>query len=151
VLATHPKTQIRFPLQKIQPTLRMSRLEKVVDGEKQCCFRATWNFEKMPPGEYVDLIYEHYSPAVFLRRADGATSVAIHLQVDTAEVTRWFLMPAGKEYKDWRVVRYKTGKPETVEEVKVVTEYLAEDYTILAYKLMLGKAGYTYEVIWHYK
>jgi hypothetical protein len=38
-----------------------------------------------------------------------------------------------------------------MEEVKVVTEYLAEDYTILAYKLMLGKAGYTYEVQWFYK
>jgi predicted acylesterase/phospholipase RssA len=96
VLATHPKTQIRFPLQRIQPTLRMTRLESVVDGEKQCRFRATWNFEKVSPGEYVDLIYEHYSPAVFLRRENGATSVAIQMQVDTAEVTRWFLIPQGR-------------------------------------------------------
>ena len=33
----------------------------------------------------------------------------------------------------------------------MVTEYLADDYTILAYKLMSCKAGYTYEVIWYYK
>src|SRR5262249_61379139 len=108
-------------------------------------------FEKVPAGEYVDLIYEHYSPAVFLRRGDGSTSIAIHMQVDTAEATRWFLMPEGKEYKNFRILRYETGKPEIAELVKVVTEYLAEDKTILAYKLMSTKADYTYEVIWYYK
>jgi predicted acylesterase/phospholipase RssA len=151
VLATHAKTQVRFPEQRLRPKLRMSPLESDVSGEKQSLFQASWDFEKVPPGEYVDLIYEHYSPAVFLHRGDGSTSVAIDMQVDTAEVTRWFLMPAGKEYKNYRILRYKTGKPETVEAIKFVTEFLAEDYTILAYKLMSCKAGYTYEVIWYYK
>jgi hypothetical protein len=73
------------------------------------------------------------------------------MQADTAEVTRWFLMPQGKEYKNFRLLRYETGKPETVEPVNLVTEYLADDYTILAYKLMSTKAGYTYEVIWYYQ
>jgi hypothetical protein len=151
VLAGHPKTQIRFPRQDVQPQLRMSRLETVVSGEKQCRFQASWNFEKVPVGEYVDLMYEHYSPAVFLRRGANSTSIAIHMQADTAEVTRWFLLPAGKEYKNFRILRYETAKPENVEVVKVVTEYLADDYTILAYKLMSAKAGYTYEVTWFYK
>jgi predicted acylesterase/phospholipase RssA len=151
VLATHPKTQIRFPQQMLRPKLRMCPMQTEFPGEKQVRWQATWNFEKVPAGAYVDLIYEHYSPAVFLRRGDGFTSVAIHFQADTADVTRWFLMPQGKEYKNYRILRYKTGKPEEVEEVKVVTEYLADDYSILAYKLMSCKAGYTYEVIWYYK
>ena len=41
--------------------------------------------------------------------------------------------------------------PAKVEEVKLVTEYLAEDSTILAYKLLSVDAGYTYEVTWYYK
>jgi predicted acylesterase/phospholipase RssA len=117
-------------------------------GRKAC---RTWNFDKVPAGEYVDVIYEHYSPAVFMQRGDTWSSVAIHMQVDTAEVTRWILMPRGREYKNWRILRYPTGKPENVEVVKVVTEYLAEDYTVLAYKLLAAKAGYTYEVTWFYK
>jgi hypothetical protein len=129
----------------------MSRLETEVDGERQCRWHANWNFDKVPAGEYVDLIYEHYSPAVFLRREDGSTSVAIHMQADTAEVTRWILMPEGKEYKNFRILRYPTGKPEKAEPVKVVSEYLADDYTILAYKLLSAKAGDTYEVRWYYK
>jgi predicted acylesterase/phospholipase RssA len=151
VLATSPKTQVRFPQQQLQPQLRMSNLESSIPGDKQCRWQVTWNFEKVPPGEYVDLIYEHYSPAVFMQRGDRSSSVAIHVQVDTAEVTRWFLMPKEKEYKSYRILRYETGKPENVEVVKVVTEYLADDYTILAYKLLSAKAGYTYEVTWYYE
>jgi predicted acylesterase/phospholipase RssA len=151
VLATSPKTQVRFPEQQLQPHLRMCNLESTGQGEKQCRWEASWNFDKVPAGEYVDLVYEHHSPALLAQRGDGSTSVAVHMQADTAEVTRWFMMPRGKEYKNWRILRYQTGKPEKVEPVNVVTEYLAEDYTILAYKLLSVKAGYTYEVSWFYK
>jgi predicted acylesterase/phospholipase RssA len=151
VLASSPKTQMQFPPQELRPRLRMSNLESVVSGEKRCRLEASWDFTRIPAGEYVDLIYEHYSPAVFMQRGDRSSSIAIPVQVDTAEATRWFLMPEGREYSSYRIVRYETGKPETVELVKVATEYLADDSTILAYKLMSVKAGYTYEVTWYYK
>jgi hypothetical protein len=48
-------------------------------------------------------------------------------------------------------VRYQTGKPETAESFLPVTEYLPEDYTILAFKMVALKSGYTYEVFWRYK
>jgi hypothetical protein len=32
-----------------------------------------------------------------------------------------------------------------------VTEYLADDFSILAFKLVGLKHGYTYEVTWYYK
>ena len=66
-------------------------------------------------------------------------------------MTRWILLPKGKEYRSFRIVRYKTDKPDQVEPVRIVTEYLAEDYTILAYKLLSVNGGYTYEVTWYYK
>jgi hypothetical protein len=151
VLATSPKTQVRFPEQQLQPHLRMCNLEGTGQGEKQCRWEVNWNFEKVPSGEYVDLIYEHQSLAVFLSRGDGSSSLTTHMQADTAEVIWWILMPQGKEYKNYRILRYETGKPEKVESVKIVTEYLADDYTILAFKLLSVKASYTYEVSWFYK
>jgi predicted acylesterase/phospholipase RssA len=151
VLATSPLTQVWFPPQQLRAHLHMSRLEGPAPGEKRCRWQASWDFAKVPAGDYVDLIYEHYSPAVFLRREDTSTSIAIPVQVDTAEATRWFLMPEGREYKSFRIVRYETGKPEKAEPVNVVAEFLAEDHTILAYKLVSVKSGYTYEVTWHYK
>jgi hypothetical protein len=38
-----------------------------------------------------------------------------------------------------------------MERVKVVTEFLADDYSILAFKLLALKPGYAYEVQWFYK
>ena len=73
------------------------------------------------------------------------------MNAETAEVTRWLLLLKGREYRNFRIVRYKTKTPDKVEAVKIVTEYLAEDYTILAYKLLSVNAGYTYEVTWFYK
>jgi hypothetical protein len=44
-----------------------------------------------------------------------------------------------------------TAKPENVEAVKVATEYLAEEFTIIAFKLLSLKSGYTCEVSWTYR
>ena len=60
-------------------------------------------------------------------------------------------LPAGKEYKSWRIVRYHPGTPHQVEKVRAVSEYLAEDYTVLAFKLLSLKPDYVYEVQWYYK
>ena len=46
-------------------------------------------------------------------------------------------MPGGKEYQETSHYPVRgQGKPENVEAVKVVTEYLAEEFTIIAFKLL---------------
>jgi hypothetical protein len=105
----------------------------------------------VPAGDYVDLSFEELSPGEFQHRGENSTTLAGEIRAETAEVTRWILLPRGKEYRSFRIIRYKTGKPDTVEPVKIVAEFLAEDFTILAYKLLLVDPGYTYEVTWYYK
>jgi predicted acylesterase/phospholipase RssA len=151
LLPTSPLTQVRFPPQDVPARVRMSNVESSVPGQTECRWEASFDFEKVPAGEYVDLIVEHLSPGQFMRRGENSTTLTFEIQAETAEVTRWLLLPKGWEYRSFRIVRYKAGKPEKVETVKVVTEYLAEDYTILAYKLLSVDAGYTYEVTWYYK
>jgi hypothetical protein len=68
----------------------------------------------------------------------------------TGELTRWILMPEGREYKSHRLVRYEKGKPETVEPFKPATEYLATNYSIIAFKLLSLEPGYVYELTWYY-
>ena len=80
-----------------------------------------------------------------------SASLAVAIRAKTAELTRWILLPEGKAYRSFRVTRYETGKPETAEDVRIVTEYLAENRTILAYKLLSLEPGYTYEVTWYYE
>jgi hypothetical protein len=151
VLVTHPEAQVRFPKQRLKPKLRRSAVEISATGEKKCHWEASYDFSKAPPGEFVDVFYESLSPGEFLEHREGSTSLHIACQADTAEVTRWILMPEDKEYSKFRIVRYETEKPGKVEPVQMVTEYLADDFTILAYKLLSIKGGYTYELTWYYK
>lgn len=149
VLATHPKTQVRFPVQELQPKLLMSELNS--PGDKMIRWEVNADLARIPEGELVDLNYEFISPGNYLTRGSSSSTVTFTTDVDTAEVTRWFLLPHGKEYSSFRIRAWKTGKPETVELVKVVSHYLADDSTILAYKLLSVKAGYTHEVTWFYR
>src|SRR5262245_56832456 len=60
-------------------------------------------------------------------------------------------MPQGQEYASFHAIRFEKGKRYKVERVMIVTEYLATDYTILAFKLLSLDADYDYEVVWTYK
>ena len=61
LLTTSPKTQVRFPPQQLKPTLFVRNLENTSRGEKQARWEAGVDFQKIPPGESLDIIYEHLS------------------------------------------------------------------------------------------
>jgi predicted acylesterase/phospholipase RssA len=152
MLAQSPKTQFRFPAQQLRPKLRMMNREGPSPGEKMSQFEMSVDFQKVPAGEMVDLIYEHYSPpGMFLEHGDASTTIAFRHEVDAAEVTRWILMPQGRDYKSFRITRYQPGRPGSAEAVKGFTEYLADDSSIIAYKLVGVKGGYNYDITWFYK
>lgn len=151
VLAVSPKTQVRFPPQRLTPTLHTRSGQASTSGERRIHWEVHADFTRIPPGESVDIVYEHLSPGLFVQQGSGAASLTFDIEVETVELNRWLLLPAGKEYRDYRLIRHETGKPETADDVKVVTEYLAEDYSILAFKLLALKPGYTYELTWYYR
>jgi len=151
LVGTSPQTAVRFPPQQLQPKLCMSRTEGSTSAEKEYHWRASYDFQHVPAGEFVDLLVEYHSPGRHLRRGGNGTAMVFPIRADTAELTAWILMPEGEQYESFRIVRYETGKPEKVEAVKVVTEYLAEEFTIIAFKLLSLKAGYSYEVSWTYR
>ena len=86
-----------------------------------------------------------------LEGGQGGAGITFHVVAETGELATWLLMPRGKEYRSFRIIRYLTSKPAEAEKVRIVTEYLADDYTIIAFKLLALKPGYTYEVGWMYK
>jgi len=151
VLARSPEAQIRFPPQQLEPKVYSRPLVGSRPGEKLVHWEVGANFQKVPAGDAVDIVYEHTSPGTFLRKGAGSTTLAFDVEAETVELTRWLLLPQGRQYRTYQLIRYPTGKPEATENVKVVTEYLAEDYTILAFKLLSVEAGYTYEVTWFYR
>jgi hypothetical protein len=119
--------------------------------EASCQFEVSIDLSKVPNGQVVDVIYEHYARGAFLQSGEHCTAVAFSPDADAPEMTRWFLLPRGREYRSYQIVRYKTGNPRTGEVVKGVTDYMVDDPGVIAFKLASVKAGYTYEVTWIYK
>jgi hypothetical protein len=152
LIPTSPNTEVRFPPQQLVPTLRKSRnLETSVPGRKEATWQMACDFQKVPAGEIVDLRNDFQGPGQFLDDGENGTVLRYEVQAETAELSAWILIPRGKEYRSFRINRHETGKPEKAEAVKLVTEYLSDDYTIIAYKLLAVKSHYTYEVTWAYK
>jgi len=151
VLAISPNTQVRFPPQLLVPTLLSRALPSLPDSARQVKWLVQADFRKVPPGESVDLVYEHESPGLFVREGSGTATLAFDVEVETVELTRWLLLPAATQFRDYRMIRYETGKPESAENVNVVTRYLSHDYSILAFKMLAVKPGYTYELTWFYR
>jgi predicted acylesterase/phospholipase RssA len=150
-LARHPDSQFRFPPQRFPPRLRRMFVENSNTQEKVCQYEVSVDLSKAPTGQVVDVIYEHYSPGEFVQRGEVSTTITFTSEFDALEVMRWFLLPSGREYGSFEILRYETGKPATAEVVKGFTSYLAEDSSIIAYRMASVKAGYTFEVTWFYK
>jgi predicted acylesterase/phospholipase RssA len=151
LLALSPKTAVRFPAQQLEARLRKCELDELLAGEKKCRWEATFDFSKVPAGDTADIIIEHCSPGYYLQSGTNGASINRPVLVETAELTMWILMPEGKEYQNFRILRHDNEKPEMVDSVKPISEYLPDDYTILAFKLLALKPGYRYEVSWVYK
>jgi hypothetical protein len=151
VLALSPETQVRFPPQQLKPKLYSRKLGVSNRGESLIRWEVGADFEKVPVGDIVDIMYEHISPGIFVRGDAESSTLAFDVEAETVELSRWLLMPQGREYREFQLIRYQTGKPDTAEKAPIVTEYLADDYTILAFKLLSLKPGYTYEITWFYR
>ena len=78
LLATNPKTQVRFPMQELRPKLRVIN-EVGAAGEKKSRYEVSIDIKKVAVGSTVDLVYEHYSPGDFQRHERG-TTVTFHMK-----------------------------------------------------------------------
>ena len=150
VLAFSPETLVRFPAQDLEPTLYAQNMGTDARGQKMVHWTVGVDMRRVPPGDFVELIYEHISPGIFVTEGMSSNTLTYSVEAPTVELTRWLLMPQGKKYKNFQLIRYKTGDPDNAEGVKLATEYLPGDKEILAFKLLALDAGYTYELSWFY-
>jgi predicted acylesterase/phospholipase RssA len=151
VLAISPDTQVRFPPQQLKPELYSRSLTTHGRPEQLRHWEVGADLTSVPPGEPVDIIYEHFSPGLFLKSGIEATTLAFDVEMETIELSRWLLLPQDREHGGYQLVRHPSDRPTAVEIVKPVTEFRADDRTILAFKLLALKPGYTYELTWFYR
>lgn len=153
----NPQAASRFPPQALQPTLRRVCPEINADGEgsaqgeNACQWEVNCDFTGVPAGEWRDILSETQSPGTFLKRLMNSTHMTVEFTVAIPEVTFWILMPRGRLYSGWRIVRHKKGEIGPAEALQPATEFFGADYQILAFKLLAVKPWYIYEIVWDYK
>jgi hypothetical protein len=151
LLPTSPDTATRFPPQLLRPTLRMCEMESSTPGHEKYSWEADFDFRDVPSGDFVELVLDERSPGQYLEGGQGGAELSFQVSARTGELVTWILMPRGREYVNFHITRQQTEKPETSEAFRPVTEYLADDYTIIAFKLVSLPPGWTYQVRWVYK
>jgi hypothetical protein len=140
--------EVRFPGGQALPA---KVVKTTLDAGKAYRWDAIFDFTKAPAETPIDLIIEFVAPGAFLRGSGSSTGMAFGIEAETAEFTQWVLMPKGRDYKSYRYVFYKKDQPDTAEDGHFFTEYLAKDYTVLAFKLLSLDPGYEHEVFWNYQ
>ena len=151
VLAVASDTQVRFPVQQLKPKLYVQPTGSSSDGAPLRHFSVGTDFRTVPSDDAAEIVYEHISPGRFVQETTGGVGFTFDIEAETLELSRWILMPEGRQYSSFQITRYRIGHPELPENVRLMTEYLAEDRTILAFKLLMPDPGYTYEVTWFYQ
>ncbi len=151
LLPTSPQTAVRFPTQTLRGKLRVCETEGGDSGSEGYRWEADFDFLGVPAGDFAEVSLDERSPGHYLEGGQGGAGVTFHVQAATAELATWLLMPRGREYQNFNITRHQTGKPETSEAFRPITEYLADDSTILAFKLVGLDPGWTYQVRWIYK
>jgi hypothetical protein len=150
LLPTSPQTAVRFPTQQLRPRLRMCEVEGA-PPDQECRWEADFDFLEVPGNDFVELGLDERSPGAYLEGRQGGAGITFGVAAETGELMTWLLMPRGKEYRSFSISRHQTGKPETAEPFRPVTGYLADDSTIIAFKLVSLDPGWTYQVRWVYK
>lgn len=151
-IAKGADTQFRFPRQQLTAKLyKNCDFANSERGDKMCRWEVTYDFQNVLPGESVDILLDDLAPGRFFEQNETSARVQFTTETEAIETTKWILMPAGKEYRSFRMLRREKGKSGKLEEVRPVSEFLAEDSTILAFKLLSVRPGYVYELDWYYR
>jgi hypothetical protein len=150
LLAVSPEMSVRFPPQALEGTLSVCHEDKP-DSQKSARWEASYDFHTVAAGDNMELFVQYHTLGEFLKRREHGSSFTFETFLPTDDLFLWVLMPENQPYAGFNITRHPDGRPEKTEPVKVVTEYLAADYTVLAFKLQAVQPGYTYTVSWFYK
>ena len=107
-----------------------------------------FDLSKVPVHEVVDLPIE-----LLLRETppDLLRSVSFSVDSETALLTGWVVLPEGKRYQNFQLLRYPMGNETGPERVIPANLVNSMEGQILAFSLLSLKPGFRYECRWSYR
>ncbi len=148
VYSRSAKGELRFPEQRLIPDVVLCEKDS---GPMKYTWELTYDFSKIPPGETVDLLAELMAREGIQATDVHAQSVTFTVEQPSAVFSIWMLLPEGRAYRSFDLIRYKVDEPCSVETVEPTHRFTSEDQTMIAFGLLAVKPGYTYECRWTFR
>jgi hypothetical protein len=142
------KVEIRTLNTRIPSVIRSSQNLQAVDGAPAHVFEVAFNLSKVPIKDAIDLPIEFMSSEPATGAADSAT---FYVDDETGILSCWLLLPEGKQYHNFELLRYQNGKESVPERVNPAYQFDTLEGQVLAFALLNVKPGFTYEARWEHR
>ena len=133
---------------RIPTSLRLARPTAAPDGKPFRLLEIAFDFTKVPAHEVIDLPIElvlHETPPGLLN------SVSFDVENETALMNGWLLLPTGKRYQNFELLRYAAADATAPEFVVPANLVDSMEGQILGFSLLGLKPGFRYECRWSYR
>jgi hypothetical protein len=141
------EVEVRTLHNRVPATIRRSQDVATADPAPVHIFEVAFNLSKVPAHETVDLPIEFMSNEPAKGAADSAT---FYVDDETGLLSCWLLLPEGKQYQNFALLRYEDGKERVPERVIPAYEFDTLEGRVLAFALLNVKPGFTYEARWEH-
>ncbi len=139
------QADVRTLNSRVPSVVRLSRDEAATSELPVHVFEVAFDLSKVPEREVLDLPIELTS-----REPIPATvnSASLYVDDETGMLSYWLLLPEGKQYQNFDLLRYPIGQPKAPERVAPAYQFNTMEGRVLAFALLSLKPGFMYECRW---
>ena len=141
------QVEIRTLNSRVPAVIRRSQ-DLTIGGAPIHIFEVEFNLSNVPAHEAVDLPIEYMSNEPATGAADSAT---FYVDDETGLLSCWLLLPEGKQYQNFDLLRYQNQNERVPERVTPAYNFDTLEGRVLAFALLNVKPGFTYEARWNHR
>ncbi len=142
------QVEVRTLNSRIPASFRRAQELAATSGPPVQIFEVVFNLSKVPAQETVDLPIEFMSSQLAAGTADSAT---FYVDDETGLLSCWLLLPEGRRYQNFELLRYGNGENSVPERVTPAYHFDTLQGRVLAFALLNVKPGFTYEARWQHR
>lgn len=142
------KVEVHALNKRVPAVIRRSQDVKTADGRPIYVFEVGFSLARAPIHEAIDLPIEFMSTEPASGAADSAT---FYVDDETGILSCWLLLPEGRQYHNFELLRYQNVKQSVPERVTPAYQFDTLEGRVLAFALLNVKPGFTYEARWEHR
>jgi len=148
VITPAAKIDIRTLNNRVPSQVQWTRDTTALNGKSRHTYQVAFDLTKYPVNEVIDLPMEL---VIHEPLQENLQSVNFYVNTDTGLISCWLLLPDGKEYESFELLRYPDETATAPDKVIPANLVNVSDGQILAFTLLSVKPGFVYECRWRHR